>query len=289
MFLCNLAKFDVYQVPKWAHDALKPPREHAFGLKSLDKLSFFETKSDFVHKFCCKDKLLQLEWIRRLYDARTFYLMSQGSSQEDQGSTAMNRLRSTDAPSSRPIGDRGKPGVARSGTLAGQSSLHSRKDKNDHETEQIKLRKAKASNQSQGVSSLSRKPTLINPESLSKFRQGTLLGDLGGHVAAPSNGPTSGGRPVLPPHVMPLSQDKSWSSEEKGAPGLASVTLKARTWEKMGPQERKEYLMEVQNRAKAEGRTLLKFESEGKSDHFSESHGLLRSKTIAVDRKKKAR
>ncbi|WAR60449.1 hypothetical protein PtB15_9B388 [Puccinia triticina] len=71
MFLCTMEKFDVYAIPSWAHKTLKGvPREYAFGLKSLNKLSFFETKSDFIHKFSCKDRLVLLEWIRRLYDAR---------------------------------------------------------------------------------------------------------------------------------------------------------------------------------------------------------------------------
>lgn len=62
-----MTNFDVFYV---ASSVVKAPRPFAFGVKSLDKLSFFETKSDFVHYFACKDENTQLEWIRRIYDAR---------------------------------------------------------------------------------------------------------------------------------------------------------------------------------------------------------------------------
>ncbi|EGG01962.1 uncharacterized protein MELLADRAFT_57272 [Melampsora larici-populina 98AG31] len=85
---------------------------------------------------------------------------------------------------------------------------------------------------------LSRKPTLLGMENVSRFRQGTLLGDL--NQPGASNRPTQ--QPALPAHVTPAG----------GAP--------TRGWEQMGPDERKEHLAEVQARAKSDGKTLLRFQ-----------------------------
>ncbi|KAH9812628.1 hypothetical protein DFH28DRAFT_898806 [Melampsora americana] len=86
---------------------------------------------------------------------------------------------------------------------------------------------------------LSRKPTLLEVDNLSRFRQGTLLGDL--NQPGASSRPTQ--QPALPAHVTP-------------AAGTAT-----RGWEQMGPNERKEHLAEVQARAKSDGKTLLRFQN----------------------------
>lgn len=70
VFLCTLSNFDVFEVPPSANHMVRPPRQCAFGIKSLDKLSFFETKTDFVHYFCTKDTAVATDWMRRIYDAR---------------------------------------------------------------------------------------------------------------------------------------------------------------------------------------------------------------------------
>lgn len=94
---------------------------------------------------------------------------------------------------------------------------------------------------------LARKPTLLGLEHSSKFRQGTLLGDLNAG-APPPPPPVNSNRPVqaaLPSHVTPVV-----------GPNNSTV----RGWEQMGPAERKEHLAEVQARAKLDGKTLLRFE-----------------------------
>jgi hypothetical protein len=151
-----------------------------------------------------------------------------------------------------------------------------------------------------GSSGLSRRPTLIQTGSSTRFRQGTLLGDLSSAPPPPpkhhnltddSSTPATTLQAVLPAHILALSStDPRLVSSRENAPGVGSgrsssqpaaasshahapttatstapttstTTIKVRTWEQMGSEERKLYLTEVQNKAKLEGRTLLQFDN----------------------------
>lgn len=290
MFLCTMSKFDVYAIPSWAHKNLKGvPRDYSFGLKSLNKLSFFETKTDFIHKFSCKDRLVRLEWIRRLYDARTYLIMSSHQRvEEDSLTAAINRPKLSDpgitlARSHTEIKPTGKLGRSRTVGANQGDARHRYNNKRVEEgktnPESISISKDSSSSTTNGgglsSTGLSRKPTLIQPISRNKFKQGTLLGDLGTKQAEENHGMTSTLHPVLPSHIMSLttSSDASCTTpvgltfppsahqqDSKSNSPAVPNTIKVRTWEQMGPDERKLYLNEVQNRAKLEGRTLLQFE-----------------------------
>ncbi|KNZ62869.1 hypothetical protein VP01_1213g6 [Puccinia sorghi] len=274
MFLCTLDKFDVYAIPQWAHKNLKGvPRDYSFGLKSLNKLSFFETKSDFIHKFSCKNQMTQLEWIRRLYDARTYIVMSHRGGGDEPTSVALSRKKSTHSSSRNAslVDKVNGLGLKRNATTAGRHH-------NKEPMVEINHRKGSwtpsvgAGSTGSGASGLSRRPTLVQASSGSKFKQGTLLGDLAPPAGPPKpcteEFPTTL-QAVLPAHIMALSTPIGESrvvGREPGAsagPGRSSsqpagtkissptipsttttTTIKLRTWEQMGPEERKLYLAE---------------------------------------------
>lgn len=95
-----------------------------------------------------------------------------------------------------------------------------------------------------GASGLTRKPTLIAVDQLSRFRQGTLLGDL---KQGTTHRPTQA---TLPSHITPHMPNSNPSD----------VAPVIRGWEQMGPAERREHLAEVQARAKLDGKTFLTFQ-----------------------------
>ncbi|KAA1113123.1 hypothetical protein PGT21_021998 [Puccinia graminis f. sp. tritici] len=301
MFLCTMEKFDVYAIPCWAHKTLKGvPRDYSFGLKSLNKLSFFETKSDFIHKFSCKNRLVLLEWIRRLYDARSYIVMSQRG--EDEPTTVgLNRTKSTRSGGLEKVKS---VKVKRSGTVSGGRGQGGMKEAIPAIPERGARKESTGSGggSANGSSGLSRRPTLIQTGSSTRFRQGTLLGDLSSAPPPPpkhhnltddSSTPTTTTlQAVLPAHILALSSspDPRLTSPRENAPGIGSgrsssqpaatsshahtpttatstapttstTTIKVRTWEQMGSEERKLYLTEVQNKAKLEGRTLLQFDN----------------------------
>ncbi|KAI7944007.1 hypothetical protein MJO28_011535 [Puccinia striiformis f. sp. tritici] len=295
MLLCTMEKFDVYSIPDWAHKSLKNvPRDHSFGLKSLNKFSFFEHKSDFIHKFSCKDKLVQLEWIRRLYDSRSYIIMSQ-QGKEESTSGLLSRTKSTHHSTTKPSGGTGilekakSIRLKRNGTTRHQREVSQEPMPTEPNGSQ-QLRKGSippavpVATTTTG-SHLSRKPTLIQTNSLSKFKQGTLLGDLA--PPALPNGPKHHQlsdenhhvHAILPSHILGLSSSSSPTVDPKYPPprdhhedhhsrhippidtNTNTTTIKLRTWEQMGSDERKLYLVEVQNKAKLEGRTLLQFDN----------------------------
>ncbi|PLW15845.1 hypothetical protein PCANC_20568 [Puccinia coronata f. sp. avenae] len=300
MFLCTLEKFDVYAIPQWAHRNLKGvPRDYSFGLKSLNKLSFFETKSDFIHRFSCKRLLVQLEWIRRLYDARTYIVMSHRSEEEPTGGALLSRKKSTHTSSRNANVTEKTKGLGLKRNVTSAARQHSKDTTGVEQWKGAQTPSVGATSAGSGATGLSRKPTLVQPSSNTKFKQGTLLGDL---VPPPAPSRPSGEdhtttlQAVLPAHIMALSspgesrtatmttggrepgptsvaQGRS-SSQPSGttassptttmattANAATTTTIKLRTWEQMGSDERKLYLAEVQSRAKLEGRTLLQFDN----------------------------
>lgn len=230
VFLCTLANFDIFYV---ASSRVKAPKPFAFGVKSLNKYSFFETKSDFIHYFACKDENTQLEWIRRVYDARTFYIMSNAAATTSQ---EVPRTKLSDPPSSMLGRVSAEHGASARPKV---SNTTPRLPSGSHIPPTTELAPTEGRTRNVSASGgLSRKPTLLGMENVSKFRQGTLLGDL--NQPGASNRPTQ--QPALPAHVTPA----------------AGTTT--RGWEQMGPDERKEHLAEVQARAKSDGKTLLRFQ-----------------------------
>ncbi|KAG0145685.1 hypothetical protein CROQUDRAFT_671605 [Cronartium quercuum f. sp. fusiforme G11] len=263
MFLCTLANFDVFYV---ASSVVKAPRPFAFGVKSLDKFSFFETKSDFVHYFACKDENTQLEWIRRIYDARTFHIMSNSAPIHESA----NRTKTSDPPGSILIRASTEHGPSRpkvpNGTngLRAGSSLQNGPPTTDYrrpsKPSDLPIQARSRNPSANGAAGVSRRPTLIEPDSNSKFRSGTLLGDLKSGVPSTNGRPA---QPVLPSHITPAIP--------------TNLTTNVRGWEQMGPTERKEHLAEVQARAKTDGKTLLRFEE---INPFGSGGGALRKLSV---------
>lgn len=115
-----------------------------------------------------------------------------------------------------------------------------------------------ASRQAPATAGLSRQGTLLGDVDPRTFRQGTLLGDLDLSVTPAV--------PALPHHINTTTP-------------AASMPLRSKAWEAMGPAERRGLIMEAQARAKQDGKTLLSFPETG-----AVASGLSRAKSTAANR-----
>ncbi|WAR60450.1 hypothetical protein PtB15_9B389 [Puccinia triticina] len=194
-------------------------------------------------------------------------------------------------------GGGGSERVKRSGTVAGARAASAGTKEampGMAGSEKSAARKESTGSGGGGGAGLSRKPTLVQTSSSAKFKQGTLLGDLAPppppskHHLLPTADDATTLQAVLPAHILALSAPLgdhprdplpglssagrsssqpaassvpvSTSSTTAGGTTTSTTTIKLRTWEQMGSEERKLYLAEVQNKAKLEGRTLLQFD-----------------------------
>ncbi|KAI9614835.1 hypothetical protein H4Q26_009231 [Puccinia striiformis f. sp. tritici PST-130] len=260
-----------------SNDKGKDEIDHSFGLKSLNKFSFFEHKSDFIHKFSCKDKLVQLEWIRRLYDSRSYIIMSQQGKEES--SSGLSRTKSTHHSTTKPSGGTGILEKAKSIRLKRNGTTR-------HQREVSQEPMPTEPNGSQQLRKGSIPPAVpVATTTTGAHLSRTLLGDLA--PPALPNGPKHHQlsdenhhvHAILPSHILGLSSSSSPTVDPKYPPprdhhedhhsrhippidtNTNTTTIKLRTWEQMGSDERKLYLVEVQNKAKLEGRTLLQFDN----------------------------
>ncbi|KAH8822200.1 hypothetical protein DL96DRAFT_1620442, partial [Flagelloscypha sp. PMI_526] len=73
--LCSLTSFEVYTPTSstLSSHKQKAPKPYVFALKSVDPVTYFEDKNDYMHTFCCKDEEGEA-WVESILLARSYIL-----------------------------------------------------------------------------------------------------------------------------------------------------------------------------------------------------------------------
>lgn len=77
LHICHLTDYDIYTpTAKQASKKIKPPKRICFAIKSQQKTSMFESRSDYVHFFCTNDRAMGESFYDAVQGWRSWYLVN---------------------------------------------------------------------------------------------------------------------------------------------------------------------------------------------------------------------